>query len=153
MTKKDLMNIGCLPRRTFCASSTILLSSTLVACDSLIDLALDCIDNDRPVLSPIFLPNPILNQVYNQTVHVRIRNEPFDDSFDYAFQLEGSLPTGLQTQVSGRDLRIFGTPTVLGDFNFVVRVRVLDNPAGFNNTQGLCSTIDTNGYEWTVQPV
>ncbi len=131
--------------------SILLLGCLLTGCDVLLDIAVACVDDDRPVLSPPVLPNPILNQVYDQNVHVGIQNEPFDDAFDYSFELTGALPAGLQYEVLNRDLRILGTPTELGDYSFSVRVEVVDS--GFHDLSGLCATIDTIGYSWTVQPM
>jgi len=121
------------------------------SCDFFVDAAIDCIDNDEPRLSPNLLPNPILNQTYSEVVQVSIQNEPRDDLFDYQFTLTGALPEGMQTEIAPREIRVFGTPIELGDFNFSVRVDVLDNPGRFGDTSGLCSTVDVNNYEWTIQ--
>ncbi len=131
----------------------IFLTPVLSGCDPLWDLAIDCIDDDRPVLSPAVLPNPILNQVYEDRVHVGIRNEPYDDSFDYTFRVSGQFPPGIQRDTVGRDLRIYGTPTALGDYSFTVRVDVIDSASRPNSTSGLCSTTDEQTYSWTIQPM
>ncbi len=123
------------------------LSLAVSGCDSLSD----CIDNDGPELSPPNLPNPILNQEYNQEVHVGIRNEPNDDRFSYEFTLSGNIPDGMQVSAAGRDLSLFGTPIELGDFNFGVTVKVVEPSQSSNQTSGLCSTIDRINYQWTVQ--
>jgi hypothetical protein len=142
------------PRRIFCSlATTLILSSSLSGCDALLDLTIDCIDNDGPVLSPGVLPNPILNQEYNQVVHVGIRNEPFDDAYDYLFELRGRLPSGIQFEGAGRDLRLFGTATELGNFNFEVNVAIEDGIGNFNDTSGICFTTDSIDYQWTVQPM
>jgi hypothetical protein len=130
--------------------ATLFLCLSLSGCGPLADLVLDCIDDDQPELSPSTLPNPILNQVYNQVIHVGIRNEPYDDRFDYTFTLSGNIPTGMQIEVLGRDFRLIGTPTELGDFGFTVRVDVEGNNIT-NDTTGLCSTTDSQSYRWTVQ--
>lgn len=131
----------------------LLLSTALTGCEQLLDYAIDCIDNDKPELSPATLPNPILNQEYFENIHVGIRNEPFDDNFAYAFTVSGNFPAGLQTESVGRDLRVFGTPIELGDFQFDVKVQVGEGSRGLSNVEGLCSTIDTQSYEWEIQPL
>jgi len=131
----------------------ILLSPAISGCDVLWDAAIDCIDNDKPVLSPGVLPNPILNQVYEGRVHVGIRNEPYDDRFNYRFRLSGSFPPGMQTEAVKRDFFISGTPTELGDYTFTVQVTVEDEYFGDDSTSGLCSTIDRQTYNWTIQPM
>lgn len=128
----------------------IMCTTCLSACNELVDYAIDCLDDDRPQLRPNELAQPVLNQTYDQTIRVSIRNEPFDDNFNYRFTLSGQLPEGIQTQSAGREYRLFGTPIELGDFRFSVRVEVSGNDT-FNDTSGLCSTVDTNNYSLTVQ--
>lgn len=128
-------------------AAIILLSLALSGCDSITD----CLDNDGPELSPSTLPNPTLNQEYNQVVHVGIRNEPNDDRFNYEFTLSGRIPEGLQSTSAGRDMSIFGTPIELGNFDFSVTVEVVERSISSTQTQGLCSTTDRINYQWTVQ--
>ena len=129
----------------------VLSAMSLGGCEFFIDAAIDCIDNDRPVLSPNILPDPILNQTYSELIQVSIRNEPRDDNFDFLFTTTGDLPEGIQMESSGRDFRLFGTPIELGDFSFSVRVEVRGTPGSFNDTSGLCLTVDTNSYQWSIQ--
>ena len=128
-------------------AAIILLSLALSGCDSITD----CLDNDGPELSPSTLPNPTLNQEYNQVVHVGIRNEPNDDRFNYEFTLSGRIPEGLQSTSAGRDMSIFGTPIELGNFDFSVTVEVVERSISSTQTQGLCSTTDRINYQWSVQ--
>lgn len=140
-------------RRQALTIAGALCALSLGGCDYFFDAAIDCIDNDRPILSPNILPNPTLNQTYSGLIQVSIRNEPRDDNFDYLFTTLGDLPEGIQIESSGRDFRLFGTPIELGDFNFSVRVQVRGTPGSFNDTSGLCSTVDTNNYQWSIQMV
>lgn len=130
-----------------------LVSTTLSGCDQLFNYAVACIDDDQPELSPGALPNPILNQVYNESISVAIRNEPYDDSYDYTFKLSGEFPTGMQASATGRNFRLFGTPTEMGIFNFEVSVTVEPGSGISNNTEGLCSIFDRKFYQWTIQPM
>lgn len=134
-------------RRYTPIATSLLLSLTLSGCDTFTD----CLDNDGPELSPGTLPNPILNQEYNQVIHVGIRNEPNDDRFNFEFTLSGRIPDGLQTTFAGRDMNIFGTPIELGDFDFSVTVEVVEPSSSSMQTAGLCSTTDRINYQWTVQ--
>jgi len=132
--------------------TAVLLSSfSLSGCDALFDHAIDCIDNDGPVLNPSVLPNPILNQVYDERVLASIKNEPNDNRFKYEFSLLGTLPEGMQSETGGREIRLFGTPTELGDFNFTIDVEILDDSTIGNDTSGLCFTFDRNEYRWSIQ--
>jgi len=126
-------------------------SFVLSACDELIDLAVDCVDDDKPELRPTMLANPVLNQLYDELILVSIRNEPFDDSFDYQFTLTGELPEGIETESDGRTFRLLGTPIELGEYRFSVRVDVIGTDNLFNNTNGLCLTTDTRNYIWNIQ--
>ena len=112
--------------------------------------AVACIDNDKPVLSGA-LPNPVLNQEYDGIINVSIRNEPYDDSYDYTFELFGDLPPGMTTENHGRQIRLVGTPTMSGEYNFKIRVKVEDGRNGENRTKGLCYTVDNEIFHWKVQ--
>jgi len=115
-----------------------------------IGVAVACIDNDKPVLRGA-LPSPVLNQEYDAIIHVGIRNEPYDDSYDYTFEILGDFPPGMTTENSGRQIRLMGTPTMAGEYNFKVRVRVEDGPNGEDRTSGLCFTVDNESFHWNIQ--
>ncbi|MBX2839154.1 MAG: hypothetical protein KTR35_20025 [Gammaproteobacteria bacterium] len=127
----------------------VLLALALMGCDDV----LDCIDDDQPELRPNSLPNPVLNQEYDQVIRASIRNEPYDDRFDYSFTFRGDLPSGIQTEADDRDFKIYGTATQMGDFEFTVTVMVDGNLGDYNDTSGLCTTIDSEVYQWSVQPL
>ena len=78
----------------------VLSAMSLGGCEFFIDAAIDCIDNDRPVLSPNTLPDPILNQTYSELIQVSIRNEPRDDNFDFLFTTIGDLPAVSYTHLT-----------------------------------------------------
>jgi len=106
-------------------SMVVLLCSVLSGCDQIFDSLIDCIDGDKPVLEGA-LPSPILNQEYNEGITVGIRNEPYDDLFNYRFELTGNLPVGIQQSSTGRSFRLFGTPIETGEYNFRISVQVKD---------------------------
>lgn len=138
-------------RRGALGFSLLIATSWLSGCDVLLDAAIDCIDNDGPRLSPNVLPDPVLFETYSERVQVSISNEPRDDNFEFRFSLIGDLPEGMEFESAGRDFRLFGTPIELGVFNFSLRVVVTGTRNGFNDTSGLCTTVDTNNYVWTIQ--
>ena len=71
----------------------------------------------------VTLPSGTINQAYNQTIAVTGGTAP------YTFRIDsGTLPTGLSLSTAGV---ISGTPTVAGNFSFVVRA---------TDTQGQTST-------------
>jgi len=115
-----------------------------------IDASVACIDNDAPVLRGA-LPNPKLNQEYNGTISVNIRNEPYDDAYGYAFEVYGDFPPGMNSESSGRQLTLTGTPTMPGEYDFRIRVMVEDGAYGKNSTRGLCFTVDDESFHWSIQ--
>lgn len=121
-----------------------------VGADMVVSGAIACIDNDRPVLSGA-LPNPALNQPYNAIVHVGIRNEPYDNAYAYAFKIHGDFPAGMSSESVGRQLRLTGTPTRPGQYNFQISVSVEDGLYGASDTDGLCDTTDNEQFQWTIQ--
>jgi len=136
----------------------LLLSSTLCisSCDLIFDEILDCIDDDQPEIRGA-LPNPVLNQYYEEGVSVSIRNEPYDDRFKYTFEFTGNLPQGIQTETADRSFRLVGTPIETGDYQFSISVKVEDEDAraylddSEDDTSGLCSTYDAENFQWTIQ--
>ena len=112
--------------------------------------AVACIDNDRPVLRGS-LPTPVLNHEYDGVINVSIRNEPYDNSYDYTFELTGDLPPGMTANSSGRQIRLMGTPTTPGEYSFKIRVNVEDGPNAEERTKGLCFTVDNELFHWKIQ--
>ncbi len=116
------------------AAVLIASAALMVGCDAVID----CFDNDGPVFSNTTLEPATLNQVYSHSIGASVKNELFDDRFDYDFTLlSGSLPPGITAVASGqRNLLITGTATELGTYTFVLNVFVDD---GLNATDSnLC---------------
>jgi len=118
--------------------------------EAVIDTAIACLDNDKPVLRGA-LPNPTLHQEYNGVVQVSLRNEPYDNLYDYTFEVSGQYPPGMRTEYNGRQLILTGTPTTAGEYNFRVAVVVQDGRYGGQNTDGLCSTADIESFHWSIQ--
>lgn len=133
-----------------------LTSLSVTGCDALLDNALDCLDSDGPEFDKRTIETPVLNQVYQDVVSVRIENEPRDDRFSYDIRVQGSLPAGLiaeQVPSTGRQLFISGTPTELGMFSFTLFVAVENGVQGFSDTSGLCYTTRSRIFEVTVAPM
>jgi len=125
----------------------------LCACDALLDTALDCIDSDGPEFDKKFLATPILNQEYNEKVTVSIKNEPYDDRFEYTFSHQGELPRGMQAdyQIDGsREVFFSGTPTELGTFKYTLFVSVSEPGISDNFNSGLCYHNRSISYDLTV---
>lgn len=132
------------------------------------DVAIDCIDDDGPELSPRSIPDPILNQAYDERITAFVENEPFDNRFGYDIIISNTLPPGLTAFVFERQVRITGATTELGSFTFDISVAVFDpnfnngfsnayNNSfnnGFNNfsnTRNLCRVTNQRTYQLTVR--
>lgn len=117
----------------------------LSSCDAVID----CIDNDGPEFRDTSLLPATLNQVYLDTIRAAVNNDPFDDGFEYDFDIiSGRLPAGISTDQTGRTFTVSGTPTELGDFTFELNVFIDD---GLNITDsGLCFRNKSREFTLTV---
>lgn len=129
---------------------------TLSGCDVLFDSAADCIDSDGPTFNKRTLAQPVLNQVYSETVTASIQNEPRDDRFSYDFDVAGALPTGItwrQLAGSSRQVIFEGTPTELGEFQITLLVAVEEPFLGDSANSGLCYTTRSRKFDLVVQPL
>lgn len=117
----------------------------------------DCIIDDRPVLNTENLTQPVLNQVYESSISVSIKNNSFDDDYDYRWTLDGQLPPGIDYNNNHRSLRFSGTPTSLGDYPYSVSVSVSsDNYWQDNdsvNASDLCRQNVKREFNMTVAPL
>lgn len=132
------------------AALGVILGTALIAsygCES----AIDCLDNDGPEFVTGAISDPVLNQVYAQTITVEINNEPRDDNFRYNFSLSGALPEGVSAVANGRNYIFNGTPIEEGTFRFTVFVNVDDSLEPVES--GLCYYNASKSYEITVQPL
>lgn len=138
----------------FCVVAlALMLGLSLSSCDLLLDAAIDCLDDDRPQFNRAVLPDPILNQAYRELIQASIKNEPNDDSFEYDFFVSGSLPEGLVTEISNREVLVIGTPVELGSFTLGLFVKVISPPGSSlsGDDSGLCKTTLGRNFDLTVQ--
>ncbi len=122
------------------------------ACDD-VEKAIDCIDDDRPQFSRNDLPDPVLNEAYNETITASISNTPNDDDFDYAFTLDGYLPTGISFRQDGRTAYFEGAATEIGTWVPTLNVVVSDGGGAFGDgadADTLCRTTRTETFTMVV---
>jgi len=125
-------------------------------CDVLFDSALDCIDSDGPTFDRRELAQPVLNQVYSETVTARIENEPRDDRFLYEFDVLGELPPGItwrQLAGSSRRVAFEGTATELGTYEITLVVAVDEPFLDDTINSGLCYTTRSRRFDLVVEPL
>ena len=115
----------------------------------------ECIDLEGPELTHSDLPVAVLNQEYNATIKVNITNNPFDDEYDYYFDVSGSLPRGIWTYQNGhdRELVITGTPVDPGVYRIKVSVDVRDPDQGTSGSADLCFDHTSKKYNLVVNEI
>lgn len=131
---------------------TLCCALLLNACDPFngAGIFLDCIDDDGPVLTPRELPIPVLNHSYEAIITASIENEPYDDRYEYTFYLGAGLPAGLIVDTFGREVRISGAPTQLGNYAMRVEVTVKD-ASGDEGESRLCRRKTARNYVFKIQ--
>ncbi|NMH27832.1 hypothetical protein [Flavobacterium silvaticum] len=98
------------------------------------ETAIDCATSDPPEIEERELPDGTLFNGYSATIEV------YGNS-DFAwqdFRVEGTLPNGLDCHSFGDDIFISGTPTLLGDFEFTIKIKVKHDDE------------ERNGCEYTI---
>lgn len=92
---------------------------------------------------------------YRWEIHAEVKNEPFDDRYDYLFSLlEGALPAGLAFSDAGDYALVSGTPLEPGAFP--ITVRVTSDTLRFEELREEDSTIadtgDSRGFRILINP-
>jgi hypothetical protein len=141
-----------LPSYTCARTCVLAFALALSACDD-VEKAIDCIDDDRPQFSTYELPNPVLNEAYNERITASISNTPDDNDFDYSFTLDGDLPTGISFRADGRTVFFEGAATEPGTWMPTLNVLVSDGGGAFGDgadADTLCRTTRTETYVLVV---
>lgn len=105
---------------------------------------LDCIINRSPEIPDKSFDVGNVNGYYYQELTSEIKNEPRDDAYNYAYEIHGNLPDGLEMKANHRTLSIEGMPQASGTFTFTIYLYV-DPPEYYDEESGeyedaLCST-------------
>ena len=107
--------------------STIImaLSFTFFSCETPIEeLFRDCIENPKPKLPDRDLKIGNLGAVYNDELIAFLMDRPNFDGYNYDFKIDGSLPEGIEVNISHRTLFFEGVPKQTGTYNFTIHVKV-----------------------------
>jgi hypothetical protein len=120
----------------------LLVSLSLSGCE-----ALDCLDNDVPEFMDSTLQSAVLNQAYEDTIRIGINNDAFDDWYNYRVELTGDLPPGILFRRDQRRLYFEGTPMVVGDFGFTLRLEVVASTLkDQEDIDSLCRTVESGDF-------
>lgn len=133
----------------------MVLGLLLSACDD-VEKAIDCIDDDRAQFSSGSLPDPVLNEAYNESITASVSNTPDDNDFDYTFTLEGDLPTGISFRVDGRTAYFEGAAIETGTWMPTLNVVVSDGGGSFGDgadADTLCRTSQTRTFTMVVAEI
>lgn len=117
---------------------------------------LDCLVDDRPVFNLASLEQPVLNQEFNASIGVSIKNDTLDDDYRYTWTLSGNLPPGISYRIDHRDLIFSGTATALGNYPYNVRVHVDDKDDWTGTAQraaNLCRQSADRNLSMNVAPL
>lgn len=113
---------------------------SLAGCSSIVDCAL----NDAPKWENRELPQGMRFQSYDETIYL----ERASDFSIQDFQVIGELPNGIHHEFYGEYVRLFGTPTELGNFSFKLKVSVQYVDSEGNSES--CSSSAQKGYNLRI---
>jgi len=118
-------------RRTYFL--TILFLS-LLSCDEVFE----CMLGLEPEINEPSVDQAFIGEPYFDTISAEVKNEPFDNAYDYYFDVVGELPEGIDILFFYRRIELTGTPTEAGRFNFTVYLTVESFDDGFVDTSPTC---------------
>lgn len=132
-------------RRKLYLSILLLFVITTFGCEEIANSLIEC------GIKGVELKNKTLKQAtkdqsYYETIKANVKNDPIDESNEFAFTISGSLPDGIFVTQTDNILEIQGIATETGTFPFQVMVEV----DYFDDTLDLCSESKSNDYVLVV---
>lgn len=120
---------------------------------------LDCIINVRPELHDKVLSTGFVDEFYFENITADIKNEVRDNSYDYYFNVTGSLPEGIEAYYDTyRQVVLEGVPRQSGRFRFTVSLEVFALDSYYYDDFGnrrfndpLCEDYTTKTYDIVVR--
>ncbi len=134
----------------------LLLFIGLTLCFSCDDV-LDClIFSKEPELPNKAFKVGSINSYYYDEFDAEIKNEPRDNDYGYEFDIEGTLPIGVEAYYDFRTFYLEGIPEEPGEFNFTVYVYV-DPPLRYDADtdsyeEDMCLTWTSKAYTLFINP-
>lgn len=97
-----------------------------------------------------------INSYYYDEFDAEIKNEPRDNDYGYEFDIDGTLPLGVEAFYDFRTFYLEGVPEEAGEFTFTVFVYV-DPPLNYNPDtdsyeEDMCLTWSSKAYTLIINP-
>ena len=132
----------------FMFALTLLLSSCEEIVNEVLGEAVDCVFPHKPELKAELSEGKV-GEPYSGLITAWITTSPNEDSFDYGFEVRGSLPEGVQYTIFDRTIRLSGKPEVSGTFRFSVTVETYDTRD--DSDDGTCLGNNTATEEYVIR--
>lgn len=120
------------------------------SCDQIVEEvlgeAIDCVFPHKPELRADFGDGKV-GEAYSGSIIASIKNTPYEDEFDFEFEVMGSIPEGIQYTVFEQNLRFSGKPQEEGVFRFSVTVAIYDTR---QDSDGTCLGNNTVSEEYVI---
>jgi hypothetical protein len=113
----------------------------------------DCVASARPNLHSKNLRIGTVGAAYNDFIDADVTNEPYDNNYDYFYQVDGNLPVGMTYHEQGRKVYFTGVPTVAGTYTFDIRLTIdpkYSDDNGWDGGNRICLGDDTITKEFTI---
>jgi hypothetical protein len=118
---------------------------TFLSCDEVFE----CVLGLEPEINETNIEQGFVDEPYFDTISAEIKNEPFDNAYDYYFEVVGDLPEGIDVLFFYRRIELSGIPLEAGRFNFTVYLTVETMEDGFIDTSPTCK--DEVSRNFTLQ--
>ncbi|ARN71640.1 MAG: hypothetical protein VX550_02340 [Bacteroidota bacterium] len=126
----------------------LILAITTVSCN----IINDCdIWGAKPQLNDTKLSTGIVDSYYEDSLNAEIDNNPNDNGYYYYFTVH-HLPAGMDYEVYGRELVLFGTPSQPGRYSIEVELYV--EPEFWDESyegDGLCTDTTSKYYSLEIK--
>ncbi len=129
---------------------TLLFSSCEEIVNEVLGEAVDCVFPHKPELKAELSEGKV-GEPYSGLITAWIKNSPNEDSFDYGFEVMGSLPEGVQYTIFDRNIRLSGKPEESGTFRFSVTVETYDTRDEPDDRDRVCLGNNTTTEEFMIR--
>jgi hypothetical protein len=111
----------------------------------------DCIIGTKPKLISNDLYNGHVAYNYEENILFEMGNGNTSDYFISDVSIQDNIPPGLDYVVTTTNtIKIFGTPTIAGTFDFGITIIVEPNNYNTDDSDQLCEDISTKRYQIVI---